>query len=73
MIVVTTKSGRRDTPLRVSYATENTMRLRPSYSQYDLLNSQETMGIYEEMREKGYFSLASSLYGRRGGGIPSTQ
>ena len=67
VIVVTTKSGRRDTPLRVSYATENTMRLRPSYSQYDLLNSQETMGIYEEMREKGYFSLASSLYGRRGG------
>ena len=67
VIVVTTKSGRRDTPLRVSYATENTMRLRPSYSQYDLLNSQETMGIYEEMRQKGYFSLASSLYGRRGG------
>ena len=67
VIVVTTKSGRRDTPLRVSYSTENSMRLRPSYSQYDLLNSQETMGIYEEMRQKGYFSLASSLYGRRGG------
>lgn len=46
VIVVTTKSGKRETPLRVSYATENTIRMKPRYSNFDLLNSQETMGLY---------------------------
>lgn len=67
VIVVTTKSGRRESPLKVSYSTENTMRLRPSYSEYDLLNSQETMGLYQEMMDKGYFNMANTFYGRRSG------
>ena len=54
-------------PLRVSYATENTIRMKPRYSNFDLLNSQETMGLYQEMNDKGYFGIRNALYGRRAG------
>lgn len=67
VIVVTTKTGRRDTPLRVTYSTENTIRMKPRYSSFDLLNSQETMSLYQEMNDKGYFGISNSLYGRRSG------
>ena len=67
VIVVTTKHGQRETPLKVNYSTENSVRLRPNYGQYDLLNSQETMALYQEMEEKGYFDVNSSRYGRRSG------
>lgn len=67
VIVVTTKSGKRERPLTITYATENTLRLKPSYREYDLLNSQETMSLYQEMWDKGYFGLKEALYGRRGG------
>lgn len=67
VIVVTTKQGQRETPLKVNYSTENSVRLRPNYGQYDLLNSQETMALYQEMEEKGYFDVNSSRYGRRSG------
>jgi len=67
VIIVTTKSGRREQPLRVTYSTENTLRLKPRYNEFDLLNSQETMALYQEMADKGYFSLRDALYGRRSG------
>lgn len=67
VIIITTKSGRREQPLRVTYATENTVRLKPRYADFDLLNSQETMALYQEMADKGYFSLRDALYGRRSG------
>lgn len=67
VIVITTKTGRRDSPMRVTYSTENTIRMRPRYSSFDLLNSQETMSLYQEMNDKGYFGISNSLYGRRGG------
>lgn len=67
VIVVRTKSGRRDSKNRITYSMELSMREVPSYSSYDLLNSQETMAIYREMEQKGYLSLQQSLYGRRSG------
>ena len=67
VIVITTKSGRRESPLRVTYSTENTVRLKPRYGDFDLLNSQETMSLYQEMNDKGYFGIGNSLYGRRSG------
>lgn len=67
VIVVTTKSGKRGTGLSVNYRFETGFRIRPSNSDYDLLNSQESMAIYREMENKGYFSMEQSLYGRRGG------
>ena len=67
VIVVTTKSGKRNTALKVNYSSEYSVRHKPSYANYDLLNSQETMAIYLEMQGKGHFSLGESLYGRRAG------
>lgn len=67
VIVISTKSGRRNTPNKISYNYEQTYRSIPSYADYDLLNSQETMSIYREMEKKGYFSMANAYYGRRGG------
>lgn len=67
VIVISTKAGRRGAPLRVSYGLELGFRQTPSYREYDLLNSQETMGLYAEMERKGYFGIDRMLYGRRGG------
>lgn len=67
VIVITTRSGKRDTPNRISYSYELSVRERPSYKSFDLLNSQQTLLVYQEMERKGYFSLKESLYGRRSG------
>lgn len=67
VIVVSTRSGKRNTPNKLSYTMEMSMRTVPSYGSFDLLNSQETMSIYREMNNKGYFSLHNTLYGRRSG------
>lgn len=67
VIVITTKSARKDTPTKVTYAYEQSFREIPSYRNFDLLNSQETMSIYQEMANKGYFTLNEALYGRRSG------
>lgn len=72
VVVVTTKQGRRDSPLKVSYSVENTVRTVPNYSQYDILNSQESMSILKELEGyggdgKGFLEIASSLNGRFGG------
>jgi TonB-linked SusC/RagA family outer membrane protein len=67
VVVVTTKQGRRDSPLKVSYSVENTMRTVPSYTQYDILNSKESMSILKEMEQKGYLDVPSTLQGRSGG------
>lgn len=67
VVVVTTKQGRRDSPLKVSYSVENTVRTVPSYTQYDILDSQESMSVFQEMKQKGYLDLSSSYTGRFGG------
>ncbi|EJL63357.1 SusC/RagA family TonB-linked outer membrane protein [Flavobacterium sp. CF136] len=67
VVVVTTKQGRRDSPLKVSYSVENTVRTVPNYSQYDILNSQESMSILKEMEQKGFLDVPSTLQGRYGG------
>jgi len=67
VVVVTTKQGRRDAPLKVSYSVEQSARTVPNYSQYDILNSQESMSIFKEMEAKGYLDLPSTVNGRYGG------
>ncbi|WP_166924216.1 SusC/RagA family TonB-linked outer membrane protein [Flavobacterium poyangense] len=67
VVVVTTKQGRRDSPLKVSYSVENTVRTVPSYTQYDILNSQESMSVFKEMEQKGFLDMPSTLQGRYGG------
>lgn len=67
VIVITTKGGKRETPTKLSYSLETSFRQRPTYNDFDLLNSQETMSVYKEMESKGYFGLREALYGRRSG------
>lgn len=69
VIVITTKSGKRNQKTRVNYTVENAMRVTPNYGQFDLLNSQRTIGVYQELYvdERGQFDYASSLQSRYGG------
>ncbi|MBK0369123.1 SusC/RagA family TonB-linked outer membrane protein [Flavobacterium agrisoli] len=67
VVVVTTKQGRRDAPLKVTYSLEQSVRTVPNYNQFDILNSQESMSIFKEMESKGYLDLPSTVNGRYGG------
>ena len=46
VIVVTTKKGKAG-QARISYTGEYTMRLKPSYSTFNIMNSQDQMGVYQ--------------------------
>ena len=59
VIVVTTKRGKAGTS-KISYTGEYTMRLRPSYSQFNIMNSQEQMSVYREMQNNGFLSFMGS-------------
>ena len=67
VVVVTTKQGRRDSPLNVTYTLDQTARTVPNYNQFDILNSQETMSVLKEMESKGFLDLPSTAQGRYGG------
>ena len=70
VIVITTKKGKQG-QARINYTGEYTMRLKPSYSTFNIMNSQDQMGIYQEMQQKGYLNYAetsnaasSGVYGK---------
>ena len=70
VIVVTTKKGRAGQN-RITYTGEYTMRLRPSYSTFNIMNSQDQMAIYKEMEAAGLISFGrtyryatSGVYGK---------
>ncbi|MDM1407146.1 SusC/RagA family TonB-linked outer membrane protein [Myroides sp. DF42-4-2] len=67
VVVITTKSGRRESPLSISYSMENTVRTVPNYGRYDIMNSQQTMDVYQELEAKGHITYPNSLNGRYGG------
>jgi TonB-dependent SusC/RagA subfamily outer membrane receptor len=67
VIVVTTKRGKSGVS-SINYTGEFSTRLKPDYSQYNISNSQEQMGIYKEMQEKGWLEI-SSLAGSSSSGI----
>ena len=58
VIVITTKKGSKGRA-SVNYTGEFTTRLKPSYRDYNIMNSQEIMGVYKEMANKGWLSLES--------------
>ena len=70
VIVITTKKGRSG-QARINYTGEYTLRLKPSYSTFNIMNSQDQMSIYQEMQQKGYLNYAetsnaasSGIYGK---------
>jgi TonB-linked SusC/RagA family outer membrane protein len=70
VIVVTTKKGKAGSN-RISYTGEYTMRLKPRYSNFNIMNSQEQMSVYREMEKAGWLNMAetyrasnSGVYGK---------
>lgn len=70
VIVVTTKKGHAGSN-KIAYTGEYSVRLKPSYNRFNILNSQEQMGVYKEMEQAGYLNLAdvyrasnSGVYGK---------
>ena len=62
VIVVTTKKGQQG-QAHINYTGEFTTRLIPSYSNFNILNSQDQMGIYRELQDKGWLAFSSTLNG----------
>ena len=60
VIVVTTKKGSKGRA-SVNYTGEFTTRLKPSYNDYNIMNSQEVMGVYKEMANKGWLQLENMV------------
>ena len=70
VIVITTKKGRAGQS-HISYTGEYTMRLKPMYSTFNIMNSQDQMSIYQELAQKGWLDYAgtanassSGIYGK---------
>ena len=66
VIVVTTKRGKVGTS-KISYTGEFTYRLKPSYSNFNIMNSQEQMSVYKEMYKAGFFNFADSYRASQSG------
>ena len=60
VIVITTKRGSKGRAT-VGYTGEFTTRLKPSYNDYNIMNSQEIMGVYKEMADKGWLQLENMV------------
>lgn len=60
VIVITTKRGKSGA-LRVSYTGNFSGKLRPTYNQFDLLNSAQEMSVYRELYDKGLINLSTSV------------
>jgi TonB-linked SusC/RagA family outer membrane protein len=70
VIVVTTKKGRSGQH-RINYTGEYTLRLKPSYNNFNIMNSQDQMAIYQELEQKGWLNYSrlanasdSGVYGK---------
>lgn len=70
VIVITTKKGKAGVS-HISYTGEFTIRMKPSYNEFNIMNSQEQMGVYQEMKAKGWLNFAetyrasnSGVYGK---------
>ncbi len=70
VVVITTKRGRVQAPT-VNYSSNFAVTLRPTYNSYNIMNSNEQMGIYSELERKGWLTLSdvsrranSGIYGK---------
>ena len=70
VIVITTKRGKIGVS-RFNYTSESTHRLIPNYGEFNIMNSQEQMSVYEEMRRGGWLNASkvqnasnSGVYGK---------
>lgn len=57
VIVINTKRGKAGKVV-VSISSETTIRQKPSYNDYDILNSKEQMSVFQELERKGWLTYA---------------
>jgi TonB-linked SusC/RagA family outer membrane protein len=68
VIVVTTKKGRNtDGRTSINYSGTLTTYLKPSYNNFDIMNSAEQMSVLLELENKGYLNHASMANAATGG------
>lgn len=60
VIIITTKRGKSGA-LRVNYSGNYSAKLRPTYNQFNLLNSAEEMAVYRELHSKGLIDISTSV------------
>lgn len=60
VVVITTKKGRMGQQT-FNYTGEFTTRMKPMYRDFNIMNSQQQMGIYKEMEAKGWLRFAQSF------------
>lgn len=66
VVVVTTKRGSEGKPV-VSYSGNFTVQLKPTYADYDIMNSSDQMSIYAELERKGF--LTSNIVNEANSGV----
>ncbi len=57
VIVITTKKGKAGQS-RINYTGEFTMRMKPSYNNVNVMNSQDQMAVYKELADKGWLNFS---------------
>ena len=66
VIVITTKKGSAGRA-SINYTGEFTTRMKPSYRDYNIMNSQEAMSVYKEMADKGWLQLEKMVNAQNSG------
>jgi len=66
VIVITTKKGTAGRS-SLNYTGEYTSRATPLYSEFNIMNSQEQMSVYQDMYEKGYIRFADLMVANNSG------
>lgn len=60
VIVITTKKGQAGQS-HVNYTGEFSSRLIPSYAEFNIMNSQDQMGVYQELADKGWLNITNTI------------
>lgn len=68
VIVITTKKGKSGVT-RVNYSGNYSFNLRPSYNQFDIMNSGDEMSVYRELYEKGLIDISTSVRAQNFGAL----
>lgn len=68
VIVVNTKKGRNTNGKpQINYSGTFTTYLKPTYDQFDIMNSADQLSVLMELKEKGYYNHSASSRGKDGG------
>lgn len=66
VVVITTKKGRIGKPL-ISYTGNFSTYLKPTYDDYNIMNSSDQMSVYSELARKGWLNHADASRAADGG------